>query len=510
MNSVGPMPHRARMALLLCSVSVLVVLAGIAVTLGQPILSYLVLGAGGFLVLSIALISQRFILPLMLLALFLPLPASFPTAGYLFGLTFYVTDALIVLALLAVKKRSSALTAGILPVLFLASLAIPVVVGLLKKSPVDQLLLDLRPPLYLVAAFLIGSASPSEGDQRTAMRVATFVLWYSVAGIVLSTLTGATLVGGAVHEIRPNLEGTGLGEVRRFQIQSTLLSLLILSACAAMIVVLPRLGRQTMRVIARLGVPALIIVFFGFSRHSLVALVVTVAVAFLVTPRRRRLLEVIPAIILVAGITATPILLSVSDDKENSEFLVNQLEGYELRVVQGFTLDAIGKDQGLELRQLENKYAWQAFMSYPVTGIGLGTKYRPLLPDYLENFFPEGVGPTFSHNVFLWYMAKTGVLGLGTLLVFLTVPLTKALRRMRTEVTAQAAIGGALAAAVIGFVSVNLVAPYLNALQGAALVGLILGFLSWRSADASTGESGDTRPGRRREGTVTIAKVNTA
>lgn len=466
---------------------------GLAVAVGRPLNLLATAAAVGVVSVAIAVQRPWFLFCVAALAMLLPLPAGTPLGMEIGGTAFYVFDLLLpasAIALLGEPASSPLKRAPLYPaLLFACTVVLGIVVGLLKGVPAQDVLWEARPAVYLLIAYFIGLSIDPARDRRLFLWLSLLILWYSAIGIVLSAVTRHPVIGGRISSAATGAEGFHPGAVARFQISSTVMALLVLCICVAAALTLTRITRARITTLLALGTPAVVVVVLSFSRQGLIALIVTLGLALVVTARKGRFLVGPLIVTLLVAAIALPLLLIGSDDV--ALFLQAQKDTFSDRVLEGLTESGRSRDQGLELRKLENYYAWRAFLSEPVTGLGLGSSYRPLLPLHLENFFPQGVGPKFAHNSYLWYLAKTGTVGFLGLLVFLLHPLPAALARGNRSEGDAGSFRLALGLALVGLLMVNIAAPYLNDLPNVVVFGFVIGFLAatqtWKNPAAGDG-----------------------
>lgn len=460
---------------------------GMATILGMP-LSMMAVALAAVLVLVVIGLQKPWLLPgATLFSIMMPWPYSVPLAKFVFGIAIYVFDLLLPLAFLtALRARDTRTT---VPPALLAYLTVMIAaagVGLAHTAPLGTVLRELRPPIYLFMGFSLGWLLVTARHRSLVPRVVGTVLWVSVLGILISAVTGLDLVGGTVSSPLTGVAGFNSNGPNRFQIQSTPLALMVLSICICLLITAPKMKRRSLLGVLALGVPAFGVVFFSFARHSLLAVGVALIVALAVTPRRSRLLISIPTLVLVGILVIVPL---AATGTFSSETATRQIDAFTERVIQGLSRSAFQKDLGIELRRLETKYALETFRRNPVMGLGLGTNYRPTLPEVFD-VFPDGIGETYIHNAYLWYLAKTGLVGTAAFGAAVLGPLAAAFRKARRSGLPDAGVDIALGSAVLGFLAANAVAPYLWDFPGALMVGGIVGFLAHSAKTQEVEETG--------------------
>lgn len=438
-------------------------LLGLAIVLGGQFAIIAALCAA-IPALLIALHSDRSLLALFFIAALLPMPPGTPLSINTLSVTIYLTDFLLVAALAACSLRLAAFRPLPRPAaIYGAVMVCAAVLGATHPASFDRLATEVRSVAYLITAFILGYGLRRRQDQRLALYVAVIILWYSAATVLASALLNITLVTGRVEPISYGAVET------RFLIPSTTLSLLVLAVCLCLPIALPKL--PNMRLVILAATPAFIVVFLSFSRNSLAAIAVALFTTVSFARYRKRLLILIPALSL-AGAVMVALLQSVGG---SGDFIARQLDAYSDRVFEGLSQSAVASDPGITFRRLENRYAMSSFLQRPVLGSGLGTYYRPYLP--IEPFTDPTTGPAYVHNLFLWYLAKSGVIGLLSFLILVLTPLWRTCWVAHGSGVPSDGAQLAVASAVLGIIVVNFVAPLLYAPGDAALIGLLIGHL---------------------------------
>lgn len=435
-------------------------------------------------VVLIAVSFKRRLLPLsfFFLLVSLPLPSLFPLTFTAVDVVFYVADLVLILALIMTPRMARERFGGAVPIALAGVLLLSGVNGLLHGATLDALTRDLRPWIYLLATFHLGLSASDAISKSLASKVVLGVLWFSAIGIALSLLTRQPLVGGTFTSATTGVPGFDNVSVTRFQLNSTMLGLLVLCTCLALSIALDPGGKRRPRFLLPYGAPALAIVFFAFARNSLLALVASLIVVLLAISHRAQLVQKLPTFLLVIATVLVPIAVISGRDSESA--IARGLESYDERVIAGLSGSAIRDDVGLQLRRMENEHALATFLSYPIIGKGLGTTYRPIFNDPFEPF-PAGIGPTYAHNVYLWFLAKLGLVGLLTLTPMFLAPIVIAVREHRRIASSDTALNLAVAAGIAGIMAVGVVAPHINTINGAPVIGIALGYLYQQRAGST-------------------------
>jgi O-antigen ligase len=84
------------------------------------------------------------------------------------------------------------------------------------------------------------------------------------------------------------------------------------------------------------------------------------------------------------------------------------------RLIWGMKLDTLGKDDSVQWRITESRYAIQSIVQHPFLGIGLGNLYRPEVfgdETQYNHEFPQYGARWYIHNAYLWVLIDTGLIG---------------------------------------------------------------------------------------------------
>ena len=127
----------------------------------------------------------------------------------------------------------------------------------------------------------------------------------------------------------------------------------------------------------------------------------------------------------------------------------------------------------LRWRDFENYYALPQIAAHPFLGIGLGAKYRPLVPPKDWSQFD---GRAFIHNAHIWILTKTGLLGYLPFITFLILGLFRGFRHWRSvpDGRLRALVLG-ITLAFVGMLIGSWVEPTLMEATWTPVIGAMLG-----------------------------------
>ena len=475
----GTVVAQAVGVLLLAAVAGALVARGFAVPVAVAALA-LALGA------VFRQVSTRPGVPLLALAVAaLPPPAVFPMLVGLGGRNVYVTDLLLpagaLIALLRASRTPRSDRTMWAYVWLFVSLTL---LSLIRFVPLDSLIQDLRGPIYIVCGYLIASRLYEETDAGRVVATAAAVLWYTAVMIAASLVTGAELLSGRVNDGLSAFTVTGTAEVDAGRFLLDAKGLAYLGVVVGLTALLsPSWPRRRLTLLG-LGLPGLIATFAALSRQSFVALAVSVLVLLALGGRLRldaRRTAVASSVVVVVVFALAAAWSGVSSPAGN--VVARQLYAFEVRVVQGLFPENAAQSPGNQWRLVEARYALEAFRGAPVLGVGVGEAYRPLAGEQV--FGDADYGARFIHNLWLYYVAKTGAVGVAVFLVFLLVPTVGALRQPLRD--RQSVVDVALVAGLVGLAVVNVFEPDFHRVGTAPLLGALLGYLALRASRQAPG-----------------------
>lgn len=433
--------------------------------------------------------SRRFLPLLALTVAVMPPPAALPFSLAIAGKTVYLTDILLPLAtLFALRQRSRAPRFDRVAWTYVGLIVIASLLGMVHYAPLQFFIQDLRGPIYLVCGYFIAARLFRSEDIGLIVRLAALVLWYSAGMIVASLLTGQALLGGRVEGVRA-FQTTGAVEVDATRFLLDVKGLAFIGLVLGAAALLGRSWPSRRMTLLGLGLPGFVVTFVGLSRQSLLAFGLTLVLLLALTRRFR----VAPRrmVAAVSGLTAMAVAIALlgawpymSDPNGNA--LARQVYAFETRVLEGLRYENATESPGNQWRVAEAKYALEETVRNPLLGIGIGSAYRPLLSDH--PFGDLDYGARFIHNLHLWYLAKTGVIGYLVFLVFMLWPVLAAARSVDLSGRHRYAVDLALGVAIIGILVVDLFEPDLHRVGTAPLVSAILGYLAIQAQERRSEE----------------------
>lgn len=249
-----------------------------------------------------------------------------------------------------------------------------------------------------------------------------FTLWFS-AGMALLASSGGIRLAGRTESLQAD---TG-DAANRVITNSLIPAIAVLTALVAAQIA----GRVKPIAYLALGLPALVIAVLAFSRNTILSVGVAAIVAFFASMgwsavRRAARLALTGAGILAVTIPGALFLLG---DSSAGVWLAHQITGFSHRVLGRSTGAALTADPSTLARFAEDRHLNEEIAAAPVFGHGLGYAYQlPFGGGDDPNEFTETLGTTYAHNFYLWWLAKSGAVGMTAFAVFALTPLVRALR----------------------------------------------------------------------------------
>jgi O-antigen ligase len=398
---------------------------------------------------------------------FASLPPKLPVGNGLwpFGMYTYHVVLLLAIAFLIPRARLR-FSEYLIPGIFLLTVAYFTVAGMAAGHDPERVSREALFLVEMVAGFVLALLIVRAGFVREAIRVTGVVLWFSAGMILASSLTGLELIGRSV-----SLEADtgGAQAIRLITYTETPAQAVLAALVAAQIV-----GRARLSLHLTLGIPALLITLLSFSRDALIVLAVTAVTALLATlgwMAIRRVAMLAAAAAALVGVVL-PISLFLLHSSEAGAWLSDQLNAFSDRVIGGVSPTAMAVDSSTQDRLRENANLLAAFSDAPLTGHGLGYAYQ--LPFGKAGSFTATLGTTYSHNFYLWWLVKAGVVGMASFAAFALTPVVRGVRSaVPAAKTAAAVCAGLLVACVVGPLPLE---PAQSLTLGLAL-GAALGFV---------------------------------
>jgi O-antigen ligase len=216
-----------------------------------------------------------------------------------------------------------------------------------------------------------------------------------------------------------------------------------------------------------LGPPALVLSLLSFSRNTLMSMAVAAGIALLTSfswaaVRRAGRIAGISAVVIAVTVPGSLFLLKNS---EAGIWLSDQFTAFNQRVLGGVSSSALAVDESALERLRENAVLGREIARAPVFGHGLGYAYQA--PNGKDEFATVFY-PAYSHNFYLWWLAKAGAVGMAGFAVFALTPVIRAIR----YASAPAKISAAVCA---GLLTISVVWPLPEMPSDALAIGLALG-----------------------------------
>lgn len=390
---------------------------------------------------------------------FVALPASIPRSVPVGPLVMYLYEPLLIVAALWVffthRQRAKLGTA---PVLFAVVLAVATIAGLVAGNPVPAVAADVRGPAIMMVGFFVAArlaGTPIVGRVLVALK---WSLWVSLAFIVVSSATGLALSGRAEEA---TLHAASGGGTTRFITPATHISLAVVCGVVALLIT----RRATFRQVAPYMLPALGVVFFSFSRNSLLGIGVAVIVTLIADCTARSVMGTLGRAAAAVGVVALLVWISrVLTDVPVFGWVDQQVSAFTARVIDGFSPSALAIDTSAQYRVHENAYLLNSAAESPMLGHGMGHAFRP--PSGNVGSFTATAGIYYAHNFYYWLLVKAGAVGLA---VFAWMALPAIVRRRATAMTATWL---ACAAAAAGLLASSIVAPMPLGFESASALAL--------------------------------------
>lgn len=430
----------------------------------SPMAGIALIGLCGFLILYAT--DPQWTVWMALFAAFVTLPESIPTGKLVGNIVIAASDVVVILAIATLLTLRDRKPIPALPWLYAFVILVAVIVGYFNGNSLSWLYVEGRNVFMLVPGFVFASLVIGCGLTGQAIRAIGAVLWVSAGLVVVSAATGLKLHGR--DSTVAGADGSMIeGGARRLMTATQTPALAVL----IVLVVVTIIGRATFRWWLVMGTPALVIVFFTFTRYSIGALALAAVIAALLNLSQSAFRRVLLFAVLGVG---SALLVQVVASSVFGGWADDLLTAYGTRVVEGMTLGS--DDSSWNSRLAENVNLWAAIRDAPVFGNGFGYAYQRQHGPY--GSFTATFGPYYAHNSYLWLVAKSGVFGLVGFAVFALLPIIRAVRTPTVEAKASAIVAIVLLATCV-------VAPAIETAPAAMVLGMALG-----AAAAYSGRTG--------------------
>ncbi|WP_102419016.1 O-antigen ligase [Mycobacterium sp. 4858] len=414
---------------------------------------------------------------------FAALPASLHVGKVVGPAVIYVYQVALVLAICflipVVRPRFSNFA---VPGIFALAVLFFTVVGFATGHAGWVVIRESQTLLEMVGGFVLGLLIVYGDYVKLSIRVLTLILWFSAGMAIVGSLHAVRLAGRA-----ESLMGTGAGQALRVIIATQSPATAVLTALVAASIV----GRVRPATYFTLGAPALVIALLSFSRNPLISFAVAAVVALFAsfswsTLRRTAALAAIAGVVIAV---MAPTALFLLQGSSTGAWLADQFAAFNYRVLSGVSTGALAVDTSTLDRLREVEHLDRAIARAPWFGHGLGYAYQLPYGDD-PNDFTMKFYPTYSHNFYLWWLVKSGAVGMAAFALFALTPLIRALRRS----SAPAKISAAVSA---GLLAISAVWPLpempVDALALGLALGSTMGFARSRRAGQEVGELGVSR-----------------
>lgn len=425
------------------------------------------LGLGAIAVILPILFRPLWSIPVFIFFAYTAMPLEIPKSIGVLGFGFYLYEPFVLIAAVAAVIRYPVANryADIRTIIVLGVCGLAVIGGYFQAHPTNQIMNDVRGLLLLAVGIFIACRIVNTPTGWLAIKSVRASLWTSAIAILVAPAFGITLFGQTADAAlqRVGSYATSGDASARFQTSATHVGL----AALCIVVVLLITGAVTLRSSWTYLLPAFLIVFFSFSRNSVVALAVAVGVA-LVLHQAIRMAVRIGIGVVVAGVVLWVLAFATasSPDLPGASWINLNIRTYGSRVFGGLTESARSVDASAQYRVVESDYLRKSFDTAPMFGHGMGYAYRP--PQGNSGSFTATSGRYFAHNFYLWMLVKTGIVGLALFMWSVVTPL---FREIRSKDPVRTSVIGTVA----GLLAVSSVAPMPLSVQSGA--GLLLGAL---------------------------------
>ncbi|WP_244896043.1 O-antigen ligase family protein [Mycobacterium asiaticum] len=375
------------------------------------------------------------------LALFLgcaALPQGLHVGKVIGPVSIYASHVVLVLAICfvlpAVRLRMSEY---LLPGMFAATVLYFAAVGFSMGHNPAVVVREATFLLEMIAGFVLALVVVYGEHIMLSIHATVVTLWFS-AGMAILGSSGGVRLAGRTESLQMDT-----GDAANRVITSTLIpAIAVLTALVAAQIA----GRVKPIAYLALGLPALVIAVLAFSRNTIISVGVAAVVAFFASMgwsavRRAARLTLTGLGILAVTIPGALFLLG---DSSAGVWLANQITGFSHRVLGRTSGAALSADPSTLARFAEDRHLNEAIEAAPIFGHGLGYAYQLPFGGDDPTEFTQTLGTTYAHNFYLWWLAKSGAVGMTGFAVFALTPLVRALRSASVPAKISAAVSTGL------------------------------------------------------------------
>ena len=166
-------------------------------------------------------------------------------------------------------------------------------------------------------------------------------------------------------------------------------------------------------------------VIITFSRSIWIGYALSMMIFFVIirTQEKRKLFNLLLTIFIVL------LLVVVVGGIASQEKINNFYDAISTRSLSLFNpVTYTSSNETFEWRFFEYQWVWNDINKYPLLGMGLGSEYRPWLPNVDWSGYD---GRRFLHNAHAWILVKTGILGYLAFLWFSISYLVRCLKNYK-------------------------------------------------------------------------------
>lgn len=448
-------------SLLLSPLWVLIALVGgglVVTTLKRPEIGLL-----GFLALTSSIIDE----------------ASNPAISIGFG-TLYMTDVilfsllgLIVLRWLVEPDFEFVRTPLDLPLMAFYGVALlSTFIAILKSSvSFSQSLGEVRTITNYLVFFAVTNLVREERQLRFLLKGLFLLATVVAAAMVVQFLLGGSvaILPGRVETLRT--EGQAYGEVTRM-IPPGISMIMPVFITSTVILVLGKFRLSNiLKDYLQWGLLGLALLLTFFRSYWVSTSFALLLLAYLVKGQNRhRLVRLVLVVMLL-------VLIIVLSAWGNPDSRVTKLASASIARLAslGNSKTFLDPRSSLRWRDFEYRYALPHLISRPLIGLGLGVRYRPLLPGYDHEQYD---GRDFIHNGHLWILMKTGLLGYLCLMWLSVKFLRQGLNFWRYHIPSSemtACVLGGFTLTYLGVLVIAIVEPTLMYWYWTPMIGMMMG-----------------------------------